>query len=462
MILILKNVKEQSFCNTDRVILERKDFFDSRRKGKEKKRSEESLLRWKANIGMSETLFVKGSGVLSSISPEERITMKKGLFAGVGAVAIIGAGYAGLIYYQGMFFDQEAAASLDKFTEKNPNLRLEMKELGRTFDSRSVEVYVYVLPKDPLLELPSPLLRFVGEVKFGLAVKGEFSTDPQAGIFKDFTQEGKELFKDHIVANLNWQGQFEDVHWQVEPIDFTNAKTGDQLKTEEMNLRWNAKSQGSFEIPLISVNGKNQGEVVLTNWSMEADGNKGTMSFDGLKINFQNAVNLDFGPLTSESTLEKRETLDDGITLLTVNGIYELKGLKGAPFISFDSLKGEVHTVNMPDVSYASDEKLLELWKKVLNDGSLKIELPLSISTGDKTSTLKMVIGKQTVDNQPSIGTIDLTFDPASLGTTVASSELRKFIRQQDRKYWRQEGEKFIVRWVLPAYDEIFPESANP
>lgn len=29
--------------------------------------------------------------------------MKKGLFAGVGAVAIIGAGYAGLIYYQGCF-----------------------------------------------------------------------------------------------------------------------------------------------------------------------------------------------------------------------------------------------------------------------------------------------------------------------------------------------------------------------
>ncbi len=82
--------------------------------------------------------------------------MKKGLFAGVGAVVIIGAGYAGLIYYQGMFFDQEAAASLYKFTEKNPNLRLEMKELGRTFDSRSVEVFV--LPKDPLLELPSPLL----------------------------------------------------------------------------------------------------------------------------------------------------------------------------------------------------------------------------------------------------------------------------------------------------------------
>ena len=54
-----------------------------------------------------------------------------------------------------MFFDQEAAASLYKFTEKNPNLRLEMKELGRTFDSRSVEGFV--LPKYPLLELPSPL-----------------------------------------------------------------------------------------------------------------------------------------------------------------------------------------------------------------------------------------------------------------------------------------------------------------
>lgn len=42
---------------------------------------------------MSETLFLKGLDVLSSlssISPEERITMKKGLFAGVGAVAIIG------------------------------------------------------------------------------------------------------------------------------------------------------------------------------------------------------------------------------------------------------------------------------------------------------------------------------------------------------------------------------------
>ena len=107
----------------------------------------------------------------------------------------------------------------------------------------------------------------MGEVKFGLAVKGEFSTDPQAGIFKDFAQEGKELFKDHIVANLNWQGQFEDVYWKVAPIDFINAKTGDQLKTEEMNLRWNAKSQGSFDIPLISVNGKNQGKVVLTSWS---------------------------------------------------------------------------------------------------------------------------------------------------------------------------------------------------
>jgi len=413
---------------------------------------------------MSKALFLKGFDVSSSISPEERITMKKGLLAGIGAVAIIAAGYASLIYYQGMFFDQEAAASLDKFTEKNPNLCsnlcFKMKELGRTFDSRSVEVFV--LPKGPLLELPSPLLRFVGEVKFGLAVKGEFSTDPQAGIFKDFAQEGKELFKDHIVANLNWQAQFEDVYWKVAPIDFINAKTGDQLKTEEMNLRWNAKSQGSFDIPLISVNGKNQGKVVLTNWSMKADGNKGSMSFDGLKINFQNAVNLDFGPLTSESTLEKRETLEDGTVLLTANGTYELKGLKGAPFISFDSLKGEVHTVNMPDVSYANDEKLLELWKKVLNDGSLKIDLPLSITSGDKTSTLKVVIGKQTIDNQPSIGTIDLTFDPTSLGATVASSELRKFIRQQDRKNWRQDGEKYVVRWVLPSYDEIFPESANP
>jgi hypothetical protein len=168
------------------------------------------------------------------------------------------------------------------------------------------------------------------------------------------------------------------------------------------------------------------------------------------------------GPLTSESTLEKRETLEDGTVLLIANGNYELKGLKGAPFISFDSLKGEVHTVNMPDVSYASDEKLLELWKKVLNDGSLKIDLPLSITSGDKTSTLKVVIGKQTIDNQPSIGTIDLTFDPTSLGATVASSELRKFIRQQDRKNWRQDGEKYVVRWVLPSYDEIFPESANP
>ena len=55
---------------------------------------------------MSETLFLKGLDVLSSlssISPEERITMNKGLFAGGGAVAIIGAGYAGLIYYQGCF-----------------------------------------------------------------------------------------------------------------------------------------------------------------------------------------------------------------------------------------------------------------------------------------------------------------------------------------------------------------------
>lgn len=40
-----QNVKKQSFYNTDRVILEKKDFFDSIVRGKGKKRSEESLLR---------------------------------------------------------------------------------------------------------------------------------------------------------------------------------------------------------------------------------------------------------------------------------------------------------------------------------------------------------------------------------------------------------------------------------
>lgn len=377
--------------------------------------------------------------------------MNKGLVAGAAVVVAVGAGYAGLIYYQGNTFDREMKDFIEQVQKEVPDVKVEAKEVARTFTTRTVDVKV-----TPVLsaELPpeatkDEYLHMTGTVTFGPSITGLFTSDTKEGFLKQLTEDGKVPFKDRLDLNFAWNGNFKDAKWALEPIQYEDKENALKVDLSAVTFTVNEKNESKLTMPSFSLVSKNA-ELQVHDWLVDTHEKGGVISVGKTQLKaYDENFQMSFDGLSAKSVIDKLEKVDNGYFNITGSVDYDMKNLKADPVVSFEHLTGKIQLTNMPAGERGDD--LLKRWIQGWANGTFRVELPdVKVTNAGKTSTLKVVLAKEDNPQGPSIAKIDLTYNPASLGNTTSSASVLQLIRSSNRKDWRQEGENYVAHWVLP------------